>query len=294
MVKFARVYDEHGRHRTHRNILYGIVVLLIIMQGVSFFVLTAQVSRLEIALADAERNLTKANEALESKIDSYNSLYQTEFQVISTSLTKQQEDFESQISLIKSSQEDFSGVIESVVKGVVGVATDKSVGTGFILSDEGYIVTNYHVVSEGNRINILTYEREVFEAEVIGADREKDVALLKIISGNYEELKLANSENVQVGNKVIAIGNPLGLSFTVTEGIVSAVNRAGPSGEREYIQTDVSLNPGNSGGPLINIKGEVIGINNFKVGGGAEGLGFALESNVIKESVNSFTQEEIA
>jgi len=98
-------------------------------------------------------------------------------------------------------------------------------------------------------------------------------------------LELADSDDVQIGEKVIAIGNPLGLQFSVSEGIVSGIHRPGLNEMEVYIQTDAALNPGNSGGPLINKKGEVIGINNFKIGG-TEGMGFALESNSIKETVN--------
>ena len=111
-----------------------------------------------------------------------------------------------------------------------------------------------------------------------------DLALLKI-DGSYERIRLGNSNNVQAGEKVIAIGNPLGLQFSVSQGIVSAIHREGPNGLEAYIQTDAALNPGNSGGPLINKEGRVIGINNCKVGG-SESLGFALESNFIKEGIN--------
>jgi S1-C subfamily serine protease len=97
---------------------------------------------------------------------------------------------------------------------------------------------------------------------------------------------------LKVGEKVIAIGNPLGLSFSVTEGIISALDRVGPNNLAEYIQTDVSLNPGNSGGPLINTRGKVVGINNFKIGD-AESLGFALESNSIRDSINDLAGEKI-
>ena len=117
--------------------------------------------------------------------------------------------------------------------------------------------------------------------------------LLKIDGGGYDYLELGNSDDLQIGKKVIAIGNPLGLSFTVTEGIVSALHREGPNGLREYIQTDVSLNPGNSGGPLINTQGQAVGMNNFKIGG-ADSLGFALESNAIKETVNAILQNNLS
>jgi len=114
--------------------------------------------------------------------------------------------------------------------------------------------------------------------------------LLKI-SGDYNSIELGDSDDIQIGEKVIAIGNPLGLQFSVSEGIVSAINREGTNGIEAYIQTDAALNPGNSGGPLINKQGKVIGINNFKIGGG-ESLGFALESNYIKEVVNQISQEK--
>ena len=112
------------------------------------------------------------------------------------------------------------------------------------------------------------------------------------ISGEYTPLELGNSNDIQVGEKVIAIGNPLGLQFSVSEGIISAIHRPGINDLEAYIQTDAALNPGNSGGPLIDKKGEVIGINNFKVGGG-ENLGFALESNFIKDAVNTISQENL-
>ena len=123
----------------------------------------------------------------------------------------------------------------------------------------------------------------MIEAKLIGIDTFRDLALLKI-DESYPALPLSDSDNVKVGNKVIAIGNPLGLSFTVTEGIVSGLDREGPNGLEEYIQTDVSLNPGNSGGPLIDTSGGVVGINNFKIGD-AESIGFALESKTLKNAV---------
>jgi serine protease Do len=112
------------------------------------------------------------------------------------------------------------------------------------------------------------------------------------VDGKYNTLSLANSDQLQVGKKVIAIGNPYGLSFSVTEGIISAIDRTGPNGKAEYIQTDVSLNPGNSGGPLIDTQGKVVGINNFKVSS-AESLGFALESNSLKQILNKIANSTL-
>jgi serine protease Do len=188
-----------------------------------------------------------------------------------------------------STGEDFSGIIESAVRGVVTIRTDISQGTGFIIDEEGYIVTNYHIMQNAQAATIITFDDENHEVNFIGHDLNFDIALLKI-SGTYNELEFGASNDVQVGERVIAIGNPLGLGFSVTQGIVSGVHRTGPNGLDVYIQTDAALNPGNSGGPLINQRGKVIGINNFKVGS-AEGLGFALESNFIKQAINDIYQE---
>ena len=118
-----------------------------------------------------------------------------------------------------------------------------------------------------------------------------DISLLKI-DGSFHSLDLGDSDDVKLGEKVIAIGNPLGLSFTTTEGIISARDRTGINDLPYYFQTDVSLNPGNSGGPLINTKGEVIGINNFKISG-ADNIGFALEINYAKDTINSIALKAV-
>jgi len=192
---------------------------------------------------------------------------------------------DNEINLLKSSTSaDFSGIIEDAIKGVVTVKTDVGQGTGFIISSEGYIVTNEHIIKGAKAAGIITYDGELHQVELIGKREYMDIALLKI-SGSYDMLELADSDDVQIGEKVIAIGNPLGLQFSVSEGIVSGIHRPGLNEMEVYIQTDAALNPGNSGGPLINKKGEVIGINNFKIGG-TEGMGFALESNSIGETVN--------
>ena len=208
------------------------------------------------------------------------------------SISSLDESFQSELNEIKATtSEDFSGMIEDAIESVVTIRTDVSQGTGFIVKDQGYIVTNAHVLVGGHEINAITSDQEIIQASLVGFNTQLDIALLKI-SGNYQEIELADSEDVQIGENVIAIGNPLGLQFSVTEGIVSAVDRPGSNGIEAYIQTDAALNPGNSGGPLINKQGEVIGINNFKVGGG-ENLGFALESNFIKNTVNAISQEKL-
>ena len=160
---------------------------------------------------------------------------------------------------------DFSGIVEDAIKSVVTIKTNVGQGTGFIIADEGYIATNYHVVEGASSAGVYTYEGKTHSVSLIGYDSTMDVALLKI-NADYPRLKLADSDDIIQAEKVIAIGNPYGLSFSVSEGIVSAIHREGPNGLNIYIQTTAELNSGNSGGPLINKNGKVIGMNNFKLG----------------------------
>ena len=277
------------KHEHHRNILYGIFFILLTLQIASFVNISAQMSRLTSQMDASDRNLT---EYMQNKLDSLSEQTTANFNQISTTLATQKSSFEQQISYLKASTQDFSGVIENSIKGVVSVTTDKSTGTGFIITSNGYIVTNYHVIQGGTKINVYLYDRTLIPAELVGYDDVHDIALLKIAGNKYVPLDLGDSGSLQVGNKVVAIGNPLGLSFSVSEGIVSALHRTGPNGLPLYIQTDVSLNPGNSGGPLIDINGNVIGINNFKVSNAAN-LGFALESNAIRDAVNQIVNSTI-
>lgn len=187
--------------------------------------------------------------------------------------------------------EDFSAIIEDSVKSVVTIRTDAGQGTGFIITSDGFIVTNAHVLSGGSYVEALTYDKQEISASFIGYDSDLDLALLKI-KGKYDFLELAENNEYSTGDKVIAIGNPLGLQFSVSQGIISAVNRLGPNNIEGYIQTDAALNPGNSGGPLINKDGKVVGINNFKIGSG-ENLGFALQSSYIKKTINLISKNKI-
>ncbi|WP_243311245.1 DegQ family serine endoprotease [Fundidesulfovibrio agrisoli] len=163
----------------------------------------------------------------------------------------------------------------------------RSLGSGFLISADGYILTNNHVVEKADRINVKLQKGEkTIAAKVIGTDPETDLALIKIENGSgLPFLKLGDSAKMRVGDWVMAIGNPFGLSHTVTAGIISAKGRvigAGPYDD--FIQTDASINPGNSGGPLINLDGDVIGINTAIVSSG-QGIGFAIPSNIAKEVV---------
>ena len=286
--------EIHRRHKAHRNILYALVLILLILQIATFVSLSSQVTKVN---SELDKTKVESQKALEKAINESNTIYnkllgdynaqnQQNFNEITRTISTQQVNFDQQIKLLKTtSQGDFSSVIENAVKGVVSVGTDRSAGTGFIIAKEGYIITNQHVIDGANKIAILTYDKKVVPVSLVLEDKKRDIALLKA-EGNYNAVELANSDDLQVGRKVIAIGNPLGLSFSVTEGIISALHRKGPNGLEEYIQTDVSLNPGNSGGPLIDTSGKVIGVNNFKVGN-ADNLGFALESNIVKKSIES-------
>lgn len=159
------------------------------------------------------------------------------------------------------------------------------VGSGFIISDDGYIITNHHVVAGADKITVTMNDRRVFEAQVIGSDELSDVALLKIEGNDLPAVSFGDSEAIRVGEWVLAIGSPFGLEFSAAAGIVSAKGRAVPGNQTNYvsfIQTDVAINQGNSGGPLFNLDGDVIGINSqiLSSSGGSNGVSFAIPSNV--------------
>ena len=163
----------------------------------------------------------------------------------------------------------------------------RAMGSGVIVDAEnGYLLTNQHVIDEAERITVALTDRREFEAEVVGADPETDVALLKIEAESLTALPLGDSDALQIGDYVVAIGNPFGLGQTITAGIVSAVGRSGLSLEsyEDFIQTDAAINIGNSGGALINLKGELIGINTaiFSGRGGNIGIGFAIPVNMAR------------
>ncbi|SHO43033.1 DegQ family serine endoprotease [Desulfopila aestuarii] len=160
-------------------------------------------------------------------------------------------------------------------------------GSGFIISKDGYILTNNHVVEEADTITVILSDEQEFKAELIGRDPQSDVALIKIKDkAQLPVLALGDSDALEVGEWVIAIGNPFGLSQTVTAGVVSATGRSsvGINEYENFIQTDAAINPGNSGGPLLNINGEVVGINSalYSRTGGYMGIGFAIPINMVK------------
>jgi len=168
-------------------------------------------------------------------------------------------------------------------KGRPQTQKQTGLGTGFIISNDGYICTNHHVIANMDKVKVKVGEKE-FNAKIIGSDERTDIALIKIEDSNgFKPVYLGDSDQVQVGNWAIAIGNPFGLDKTFTVGVVSAAVRHDEIGNA-HIQTDASINPGNSGGPLINLDGEVIGVNRmiYSKSGGSMGIGFAIPVNTAK------------
>jgi S1-C subfamily serine protease len=172
-----------------------------------------------------------------------------------------------------------------------GMVPQEGQGSGFILDKQGHILTNYHVIAEARQLEVTLHNRRKYAATVVGTDRSHDLAIVQIKAGDLTPVILGDSRNLQVGQKVYAIGNPFGLSGTLTRGIVSSIRSVQePDGMTidEAIQTDASINPGNSGGPLLNWHGEVIGINTMIASnvGQSAGIGFAIPINTAKAVLN--------
>jgi len=203
----------------------------------------------------------------------------------------------------------YSSVYKSAIDSVVTINTISSVSSsssgkryfvpvpvtgsasGFVINDKGYIITNYHVVSGVEKLEVfLPNDKKSYNATFVDGDESNDIAIIKIeTTKELKPLPLGNSDELEVGKKVMAIGNPFGLDGTLTTGIVSYLNRNLTNEEgtelKNLIQTDTAMNPGNSGGPLLNSKGEVVGINTaiFSTTGGNIGIGFSIPVNKIKE-----------
>ena len=172
-----------------------------------------------------------------------------------------------------------------------GLVPQEGQGSGFIIDKEGNILTNYHVVADARQIKVTLHNRKSYQATVVGTDRSHDLAVIQIKAPDLTAMVLGDSRNLQVGQKVYAIGNPFGLAGTMTRGIVSSIRSVEePDGLRidEAIQTDAAINPGNSGGPLLNWHGEVIGINTMIASnvGQSSGIGFAIPINTAKAVLN--------
>ncbi|MCH9632814.1 MAG: Periplasmic pH-dependent serine endoprotease DegQ [Chlamydiae bacterium] len=221
----------------------------------------------------------------------------------------------SPITVLKEVSEGFSQVAENAIPAVVSIKASfeshnssnpefndffyhffgsvpqqteptEGFGSGFFVSDDGYILTNNHLVKNATEIKVTLHDGNEYDAEIVGSDPNTEVALIKVKGKNFPFLALADSDKVKIGQWAIAIGNPLQFEASVTVGVISAVGRnsIGNSRWKNYIQTDAAINPGSSGGPLLNINGEVVGINTAIVTktGGYMGLSFAIPSNIAK------------
>ncbi len=172
---------------------------------------------------------------------------------------------------------------------------EQSLGSGVLVSSDGYIITNYHVVDKADEIKVTLFDKQNYKGKIVGSDPKTDIAVIKISAKGLLDIKWGNSDGIQVGEFVLAFGNPYGFSHTVTMGIVSAVGRAniGVADYEDFIQTDAAINPGNSGGPLVNIRGELVGINTaiFSRTGGYQGIGFAVPSNMAESVMKQLIKE---
>lgn len=172
-----------------------------------------------------------------------------------------------------------------------GLVPEEGQGSGFIIDKDGHILTNYHVIADARQIEVTLHNRKKYRATIVGTDRSHDLAVVQIKAPDLTPMVLGDSGNLQVGQKVYAIGNPFGLAGTLTRGIVSSIRSVQePDGMTidEAIQTDASINPGNSGGPLLNLRGDVIGINTMIASnvGQSAGIGFAIPINTAKAVIN--------
>lgn len=201
-------------------------------------------------------------------------------------------------------QNSFAPLVERVIPSVVNISTELektadspevandllfstdervALGSGFVISEDGYIATNYHVIEKASKISVITADGAVYEAVLVGSDVKTDIALVKIeTKEKLQPVEFGDSDNIRVGDWILAVGNPFGLGSSVTAGIVSAKSRDIANGPYDdYIQTDASINQGNSGGPMFDMEGKVVGINTviFSKTGNSTGVGFALPSN---------------
>lgn len=286
--------------KSHRALLALLLVIIIFLGGIATALsilnirLFQELHRKENALtvAYAVQSQTEA----EAEADPTLATYPREKTTVDLQQTPDGDSREGEMSL----QEIYETNIPAVVSISAATGSGSSTGTGVVLSANGYLVTNYHVIRQALAINVtLTDEREL-RATLVGEDPVSDLAVLRVDAEDLTPAQFGDSDGVRVGDSVVAIGDPLGVELrgTMTDGIVSAISRDVQVDGRvmNLIQTNAALNSGNSGGPLINRFGQVIGINTMKIGtladsSGVEGLGFAIPSATVKEIVNQLLSQ---
>lgn len=274
---------------TKQNLAFGSVLLLIVFTSLfAGYQYTNQLKadynfKIDELSKEFQNNLQDKQDQID---ELYSQIEKTNEQVVKTNkqYDLQLGELSQQIGDLKVESESFSGVISDSINAVVSVLTDVGQGSGAIISSDGYVVTNYHVISGAKKATILTYDGKKYPLKVMGYNKGEDIAILKIVSNEtFDYFEFGNSDTIKAGQKVVVLGNPAGLSFTATEGIISSPSRT--INGNDYVQIDVPVNPGNSGGPLINSQGEIIGIVDFKIAN-YESLSFAIPSNRVEDITN--------
>ncbi len=277
--------------RQRGNLPRFLLFLLVLALGVGLFAFwrlmrletpspPAVLSRGGIALPPAERSDRAGSRSLESMDSEFTDLVDRVIPSVVSITTTTAPDRE---ALVR----QFFGIAGG------GAPQTSKMGSGMIVSPEGHIVTNWHVINGALEVAVQLNDGRTFPARVAGADPRSDIAVLKVEAEGLTPIDFGDSESVRVGQMVFAVGNPFGLQETVTQGIISAKGRRTLSeASNEFFQTSTTINPGNSGGPLIDIRGRVIGINNFIISrsGGSEGIGFAIPSNVARRVYEDIIQ----
>ena len=207
----------------------------------------------------------------------------------------------SKFSLMEIFEKTEASVVQVNVRSADGRITPGNMGSGFVYSDDGYIITNNHVIDNAEKVTITFLDGESYIAQIIGTDSDLDLAVLKVQTGStyLQPIPIGDSSKLKVGQEIAAIGNPFGLSGSMTSGIISQMGRLLPQDSGysipDVIQTDAAINPGNSGGPLLNMKGEVVGINTAiqSATGEFTGVGFAVPSNTVKKVIPVLIEDGI-
>ncbi len=276
------------------NVLLIILFILILAEGIFLAVKNNEIKTLNAQLKDQSDYFELKFQTLETQLTELNKNsgenfdeLQKKINSISEEIKGVQKESSEQIKKVQeevsTNNGDFSKLIQETMPAVVSIKANTGVGSGVIIHPDGYVITNYHVIKEAMLADLTTYDGNSHKINIIATDANSDLAILQIRSENKKFHYLEFTDKIIAGERVLALGNPGGLEFSVAEGIISATERPGPNGIL-YIQSDVPINPGNSGGPLINKQGQIIGINTLKVKG-FEGVGFAVHYKVAKEMV---------
>ena len=265
-----------GVNRKTVVLFCGLVVL------VGFIVWPSLLGRIRYAQTRAELRAIR-DAAMVAELSSVGKLFTTLARVIGPSVVNV-----TGVRRVQAFVDEIAALRGAFRSGLV----DESVGSGLIISSDGYIATNYHVVSQSEAIEVRLADKRIFQAELVGADAATDLAVLKIKADNLLVADWGDSETLEVGEMVWAIGNPYGLERTLTYGIVSGMGRRGVVGNpyEEFLQTDASINPGNSGGPLVDVHGRVMGITTAIVGKSSRGIGFAIPSTTARRICEEIRQ----